>query len=395
MSSWPVARLDECCQIVSGATPSTSVRNFWGGDIPWATPKDLGELTTAMISTTPRMLTAAGLAASSASLLPPGSVLLSSRAPIGHVAINTVAMATNQGFKSFVPNPARVHAPYLYWWLRANRAYLQGLGNGATFKEISKAVVSRIEIPLPPISEQRRIADILNRADALRAKRRAGLEELDPFATSVFIEMFGNLATNPKGWPVVRLKEAVELVQIGPFGSLLHQSDYMDGGVPVINPIHIVNGQVRPNPRNSVASKHVERLHNYVLRKGDIVMGRRGQMGRCAVVGLAESGMLCGSGSLIIRPDTRRATPEYLHALLSSAYFVRILEHEALGVTMANLNSTIVEGLKLPLPTLDEQRRFGRFMVWLSSHKSRAAESQGMVDKLFASLQHRAFKGEL
>jgi type I restriction enzyme S subunit len=341
------------------------------------------------------MLTAAGLAASSASLLPPGSVLLSSRAPIGHVAINTVAMATNQGFKSFVPNPARVHAPYLYWWLRANRAYLQGLGNGATFKEISKAVVSRIEIPLPPISEQRRIADILNRADALRAKRRAGLEELDPFATSVFIEMFGNLATNPKGWPVVRLKEAVELVQIGPFGSLLHQSDYMDGGVPVINPIHIVNGQVRPNPRNSVASKHVERLHNYVLRKGDIVMGRRGQMGRCAVVGLAESGMLCGSGSLIIRPDTRRATPEYLHALLSSAYFVRILEHEALGVTMANLNSTIVEGLKLPLPTLDEQRRFGRFMVWLSSHKSRAAESQGMVDKLFASLQHRAFKGEL
>ena len=203
MTGWPVAWLDECCLIVSGATPSTSVREYWGGDIPWATPKDLSELTTATISDTPRKLTTAGLAASSATLLPPGSVLFSSCAPIGHVAINTVAMATNQGFKSFVPNPERIDVPYLYWWLQANRMYLQGLGNGATFKEVSKAVVSRIEIPLPPLPEQRRIADILDQADALRAKRRVALADLDNLTKSVFLEIFGDPVTNPKHWPLV------------------------------------------------------------------------------------------------------------------------------------------------------------------------------------------------
>jgi type I restriction enzyme S subunit len=159
--------------------------------------------------------------------------------------------------------------------------------------------------------------------------------------------------------------------------------------------VHIVNGQIHANPEHSVAQDHIDRLHNYVLRRGDILMGRRGEMGRCAVVGPAEDGMLCGSGSLIIRPDLRRATSDYLQALLSSAHFIRTLEHEALGVTMLNLNSTIVEGLRLPLPDLDEQLRYGRIMERLSSHKRTVVDSAAAIDQLRASLQHRAFRGEL
>src|SRR6266851_9576711 len=154
--TWERVRLDQCTRIVSGATPSTSVGEFWDGDICWTTPKDLSSLDGAYLNDTPRKLTEAGIRNCAAEVLPAGSVLFSSRAPIGHVAINRVPMATNQGFKSFIPKASKLDAGFLFWWLKCHRSYLEGLGNGATFKEVSKSVVARIEIQLPPLAEQRR-----------------------------------------------------------------------------------------------------------------------------------------------------------------------------------------------------------------------------------------------
>jgi len=230
MSGWPTVRLEECTEIVSGATPSTSESAYWDGDICWATPKDLSELDSAYISDTPRKITRSGLQSCAATVLPPESVLFSSRAPIGHVAINTVPMATNQGFKSFVPKRERVHAKFLYHWLRRNRPYLESLGNGATFKEVSKAVVAQIEIALPPLPEQRRIAEILDKADALRAKRRASLAQLETLTQSIFLDMFGDPATNPKGWPVKRIDDITECLDR--LRRPVTESDRKPGNVP-------------------------------------------------------------------------------------------------------------------------------------------------------------------
>ncbi len=184
MSAWTKARLGDCCDIVSGATPDTGNEEFWNGDICWVTPKDISEIEGQYISDTPRKLTALGLASCSASILPPGSVLFSSRAPIGHVAINAVPMATNQGFKSFVPGPD-VYAKFLFHWLRANRQFLEGLGVGATFKEVSKTIVARVEIALPPLPEQQRIAQILDKVDDLRGHHRAALSDLGGLYSSL------------------------------------------------------------------------------------------------------------------------------------------------------------------------------------------------------------------
>lgn len=165
--SWPRAALGEVARVVGGATPRTGVPEYWGGDVHWATPKDLSSLETMTISATERRITGAGLRSCAAEVLPAGSVLLSSRAPIGYVAINSIPMATNQGFKSLIPDQRVLIPRFLAHWLRAHQTYLESLGTGATFKEISKAVVSRIAIPLPPLEEQRRIAEILDRADFL------------------------------------------------------------------------------------------------------------------------------------------------------------------------------------------------------------------------------------
>ena len=189
--SWPIVPLEECTRIVGGATPSTSVPEFWDGDILWATPKDLSDLEGTHLDVTARKITDRGLASCAAEVLPAGSVLFSSRAPIGQVAINRVPVATNQGFKSFIPDGRRLEAGYLFWWLKTNRTRLENLGNGATFKELSKAAVARIEIPLPSLPEQRRIAAILDQADELRLMRVRAISRLNDIGQAIFAEMFG------------------------------------------------------------------------------------------------------------------------------------------------------------------------------------------------------------
>ena len=192
MNGWQTVRLDQCCEVVSGATPKTNVDEYWGGSIHWITPADLGKLVDKWVTNTPRTLTESGLRSCGASVLPAGSVLFSSRAPIGHVAINIVPMATNQGLKSFVPQKDLLDASYLYYWLRGNRSYLESLGTGATFKEVSKAVVSKIELPLPPLEAQRRIARILDQADEMARKWRQAITLLDDLAESTFLDMFNS-----------------------------------------------------------------------------------------------------------------------------------------------------------------------------------------------------------
>jgi type I restriction enzyme S subunit len=120
-------------------------------------------------------------------------------------------MATNQGFKSFVPNPDKLDTNYLYHWLRANRTYLESLGNGATFKELSKAIVSRIQLPLPSLDEQRRIALILDQADDLRRKRRHTLERLDHLLHGNFLDLFGNTISNERNFQTACLGDLCDV----------------------------------------------------------------------------------------------------------------------------------------------------------------------------------------
>ena len=167
---WPIKRIGEVCDIVSGATPKTERPEFWGGGIPWATPKDLSELDGWSHDHTARTLTGEGLASCSAVVIPEESVLLSSRAPIGLVAVAGMPMCTNQGFKNLVCGPD-IDPWYLFGWCRIRTTYLQSLGRGATFKEISKRIVESIELPLPPMQRQRRFRSrLMNLTSVHRAR---------------------------------------------------------------------------------------------------------------------------------------------------------------------------------------------------------------------------------
>lgn len=391
--SWTTARLADCCEIVSGATPSTSVDDYWEGDIRWATPKDLSNLDSHYISDTPRKLTSEGLQSCAASILPENSVLFSSRAPIGHVAINTVPMATNQGFKSFVPKSGVVDAKYIFHWLRANRGYLESLGNGATFKEVSKATVSRIEIPYPPLPEQRRIAAILDQADALRAKRREALAQLDSLTQAIFIEMFGDPKTLMDKGEVVQLSDVVAPSKIVTYG-IVRAGPEVEGGVPYIRTGDIKNGLILEHQLARTSHDIANSYSRSALSVGDIVMSIRATVGTTAVVPSSLDGANLTQGTARISPRTG-VSVQYLLNYLRTDSIQRWIQSHVKGATFREITLGKLRQLPVFIPSARLQDCFVERTGAVEQLKQRASDAGTELDALFASLQHRAFRGDL
>jgi type I restriction enzyme, S subunit len=266
---------------------------------------------------------------------------------------------------------------------------------GGNQKFVSLQVLRNLIIPLPPIAEQKRIAAILDKADELRGLRRKALKELDAIAQSIFLEMFGDSIVNSKGWEVRSMDDCAERIQIGPFGTQLHEEDYINDGIPLINPMHIQDGRIVPNSSFSVSPEKHQQLSQYHLEVDDVILARRGEMGRCAVISEVEAGWLCGTGSLFVRPKRNLLKPTYLFFLLSSQSTKKYLENASQGVTMANLNKTIISQIPVALPSISLQQEFARRVEAIEQLKATHRESLAQLDALFASLQHRAFRGEL
>jgi type I restriction enzyme, S subunit len=211
MTRWPSAPLGEVCDIVGGGTPSRTQPKYFGGKIPWATPTDVTALRGRVLTRTRECITEAGLKNSSARLVPAGTVLLTSRATIGFTAIAEVPVATNQGFANFICG-SKLDAGFLAFWLETQREQLTRLAGGTTFKEITKGTLKKLLVPLPPLVEQRRIVDILDRAASIRSLRRQAQETARQIVPALFNKMFGDPDENPMGWPVRLL------------GTVLHES---------------------------------------------------------------------------------------------------------------------------------------------------------------------------
>ena len=166
-SNWHVTTLEPnrrdgfIVGVDSGGTPRTSVDEFWDGDVPWLTPKEITRANGALyVSSTERSITKAGLSSSAAKLMPAGTVMLTKRAPVGAVAVAAVPMCTNQGFLNFVCGP-RLLAPYLAYWLLANRPYLDAVANGSTYPELYKADLFEFEFAVPPLKKQKEVLRVV------------------------------------------------------------------------------------------------------------------------------------------------------------------------------------------------------------------------------------------
>ncbi|WEI23298.1 restriction endonuclease subunit S [Acinetobacter bereziniae] len=390
----PVKKISTFCKTGSGGTPSRSNNAFFeNGTIPWVKS---GELKNRYITEVEEYITNLAVEKSSAKLVSKGSLLIAMYgATVGEVSQLAFDATTNQAICNIQPDENVCDVNYLYRFLEASKPYLLSRRVGGGQPNISQGVIKDLEVPLPPLSEQRRIAAILDQADELRQKRQQAIEKLDHLLQATFIDMFGDPVSNPKGFEVKKLSEQVDLIQIGPFGTQLHQEDYIENGIPLINPSHIKNGKIIPNHKLTVSQSKYEELTQYHLRLNDVLLGRRGEMGRCAVVTENEVGWLCGTGSLFLRPNLEKINPFFLELLLSSDSIKRYLENVSQGQTMANLNKTIVGSIPLISPSIEIQNKFFLIAEKIDKMKTELKSAKNQVNNLFSSLQNQAFNGTL
>ena len=249
------------------------------------------------------------------------------------------------------------------------------------------------KLPVANYSDQLHIANLLSKAENLISQRKESIRLLDEFLKSTFLEMFGDAVNNEKKWDKSELKNFAK-VRIGPFGSLLHREDYVQNGVPLVNPSHIGDGKIFIDPELTISKAKMKELTAYVMHEGDVVLGRRGEIGRCAVVTKKEDGFLCGTGSIYLRP-TKQLNPIFLYNIISSTSMRKVLENSAKGITMKNLNSGIIENLKIPVPPVQLQTQFAQIAEKTEALKTQYQQSLHELENLYGSLSQKAFKGEL
>lgn len=281
MVEYKKCALSEIGSIVSGATPKTSVKEYYGGNIAWITPADLSGYTSKYISHGTRYLTEEGYNSCSTQLMPKGTVLFSSRAPIGYVAIADNPVCTNQGFKSIVPNEC-IDSEFLYYQLISMRKELQDMGSGTTFKELSAKRLAEVQLIVPLISEQKRI---VARIEELLSQLDTCVETLNK--TKVQLAVYRQAV----------LKEAFEEISIKvPFGSITESrlGKMLDKDKNVGIPrkyLRNINVRWFEFDLNDLLEMKIENneVDKYSIKKNDLVICEGGEPGRCAVWKYEES----------------------------------------------------------------------------------------------------------
>lgn len=381
---WRLESLANCCEIISGSTPSRSNPQYWGGDILWVTPTNLSSLQGRIVEDTKEKITQLGYESCSTTIIPPGSILFSSRATIGLVAIAGKPLCTNQGFKNLVPKPG-VNSNYLYWCMRYFTPHLAAQAKGAIFPEISKKTISNFVIPLPPIEEQKRLGTILNKADDIRRQRLEGITLTEELWRSVFLEMFGDPVSNPKGWQRVKISDFTQ-VKTGKTPSRYDKSNY--------------GGDIRWLKTTEVKDNLIEDTLEYLTEKAFVNM----TMFPANSIIIAMYGETRGKTALLKVPCTTNQacaailpSEQYFPFYLWLAFKVSYQKLRSLGrgSAQANLNLKMIQDFQITLPPLPLQSHFQNISLKIMSQLSAFHEAYQLSDKLFNSLMQRAFNGQL
>lgn len=375
--SWPMVKLKDCCEVVGGATPKRNVASYWDGDIPWITPKDVSNLSEPYIYEAPEYISKAGYKAAATYMLPVGTVLLTSRAPIGNVAIAGIELCTNQGFKSLIP-AKNIYNKYLYHCIKKFVPQLELLGNGATFKEVSKKVVENFEIPLPPFEVQKRIADILDKADGIRQKREKAIKLTDNFLRATFLEMFpqlddcgnkvklGDIVTLDAPMVDPREDKFIDLIHIGP--------DRIERNTGLLLPA------LTAREENLISKKFLFD-ENYVLYSKI-----RPYLKKCAI---PDFDGLCSADMYPVKPISGKTNREFIWQLLLSDFFTKYTETLPDRANIPKLNRKELLSFELSLPPISLQEKY-KAIVQKTNHAKLIMRKQNgnsilnqLADELF------------
>lgn len=369
---WKKYKLSDIGVIVGGATPSTTVEKYYGGDIPWLTPKDLSSFNDRYIARGERNITEDGLKSCSAQLLPKGSVLFSSRAPIGYVAIAKNPIATNQGFKSIVPNKD-TNSLFLYYLLKHNKANIEAMGSGTTFKEVSGATMKNIEVLLPPLEEQERIAGILGALDdKIECNNRIN-RNLEEQAAVLFRRWFVNfefpdpdptsptygkpyrsaagkmqdspLGSIPQGWEVGTLEDIGSIIG-GGTPSKANEDYFTSNGISWITPkdLSISKNKFTSKGETDITNLGYKNSSAKIMPKGSVLFSSRAPIG---YISIAKNDLCTNQGFKSVIPNENIGS-SYIYYFLKNN--VESIESKASGSTFKEASGALMKSLEVLIP---------------------------------------------
>ena len=377
-----MAKLGEVCTIVSGSTPKTSVTSYWDGNIKWITPAELNE-DTFYIMDSVRHITEEGKEKTGLSYLPTGTVILSSRAPIGKTAIAGCEMCCNQGFKNLICSDA-IYNEYLYFFLKSKTDYLNSLGRGATFKEISKSIVESIEIPLPEVNQQKEIAEKFKKLEQLISLRKQQLAKLDELVKARFVEMFGDPVKNTMDWETKPLSELGELNRGVSKARPRNSPELLGGPYPLIQTGEVANAKTYITSFNSTYSE-----------KGlaQSKMWPKGTLCITIAANIAQTSILtfdaCFPDSVVGFISRNMTNELFIHYWFS--FFQKILDEQAPQVAQKNINLKILSELNVIVPPLSLQNRFAAFVERVYRQKQTVQQSLEKLELMKKALMQEYF----
>lgn len=372
-------KLSDVCEVIAGQSPPSSSYNDNGIGLPFFQGKaDFGQLNPSirMWCSEPKKVSL------------PNDILMSVRAPVGPTNINNVTACVGRGL-SAIRCGDKIVLSFLLHFLRSNEQVIADKGTGSTFKAITQKELRALEIPLPPIEEQKKIAEILDVADSLRQKDQQLVEHYDRLSQSLFLELFGDPVNNPKNWKIKEFGGIYNSLKYG----VSTPPKYFKSGIPFIRATNVKKGGVAQKGMVFISQKEAEKISKCKLTTGDLIVVRSGaNTGDCCRIPCEYNGSY-GGFDMIIKIDEPYST--FYNFLLNTPAGKAILKPLTRRAGQPHLNSQQMFSLNLIAPPINEQEKFSDRINKIEKQKKLAQQSLQKSNDLFNSLLQRAFKGEL
>jgi type I restriction enzyme S subunit len=392
MTRWPTKPLGELVNFIGGGTPRRDCPDFWGGEIPWASVKDLKSQS---LGRTLESITPQGLDNSASNLIPKDTVISASRVGLGKVVINLTPVAINQDLKALTPRDNNLFPRYLLLFLLSKAEYLELAGVGATVKGLTIADYQSLKIPVPPLAEQERIVRLLDEADELRKLRARADRRTTDLIPAVFHDMFGDPVHNSQRLPIVHVEEAGR-VQLGRQRAPKYQTGKHTR--PYVRVANVFEDRIDISDLLSMDFDDRD-FKQYKLEYGDILLneGQSTELVGRPAMWRNEVPDCCFQNTLVrFQADRTKVLPDYALALFlvyfRSGEFAKVSSKTS---NVAHLGAGRLAKMPFVLPPLPLQNEFAARVAEIRAMEAQQAASRQRLDDLFNSMLHRAFQGKL
>ncbi|MBC8520942.1 MAG: restriction endonuclease subunit S [Methanomicrobia archaeon] len=395
MGEWKECKLGDVSEIVGGGTPKTKVPEYWNGEIPWLTPRDLSNFSGRYISKGERNISKLGLANSSAKILPKGAILLSSRAPVGYLAIALDEMSTNQGFRSLIPN-SKTNSLFLFYLLKNNVDYLKSQSTGTTFGELAGSTLKSLSFLFPPLPEQRAIASVLSSLDDKIDLLHRQNKTLEAMAETLF-----------RQWFVEEAEEGWEWVELGQFIEVMRGLSYKGAGLAEKGngvPMHNLNSVYEGGGYKHKGIKYYsgDYKERHLVKPGDVIITNTEQGHDLLLIGYpAIVPKYFGDFGIFsqhiyrLRLKDKRITEPFLYYLLMSYDVREQLAGATNGSTVNMLSKDGIEWAKFKTPPDEKIKEFTSIVKPLLGKKESNYSQIRALEKLRDTLLPKLMSGEV